>query len=38
MQLIINHFAEPVFLYTNVQSGLGIFAAYNQMEVIKKIN
>ena len=33
-----NPFAEPVFLYTNVQGRIGIFAAYNQMEVIKKIN
>ncbi|WP_026462095.1 DUF4249 domain-containing protein [Adhaeribacter aquaticus] len=27
-----NPFAEPTFIYTNIKGGLGVFAAYNQMQ------
>lgn len=32
-----NPFAEPVVIYSNIKGGVGIFAAYNQMEVSKKL-
>jgi len=33
-----NPFAEPVIIYTNIQGGLGVFAAYNQIRAVKQIN
>lgn len=33
-----NPFAEPKRLYSNIQGGLGVFAAYNQLKVQKQIN
>ncbi|MBC5992561.1 DUF4249 domain-containing protein [Pontibacter cellulosilyticus] len=32
-----NPFAEPKRIYTNIQGGLGVFAAYNQIKVQKQI-
>jgi len=33
-----NPFAEPALIYTNIQGGLGVFAAYNQVEASKELN
>lgn len=32
-----NPFAEPVLIYTNVTGGLGIFAAYNQVKAVLRV-
>lgn len=32
-----NPFAEPVLVYTNVEGGLGVFAAYNRTTQVVKL-
>lgn len=32
-----NPFAEPAVMYTNIAGGLGVFAGYNQLEVLKEL-
>jgi hypothetical protein len=34
---IDNPFAEPVYLYSNISGGLGVFAAYNSYEITLKL-